>query len=97
MTGKQGTVVWPSVGMFGDPMSLDCFSGFLDQIMTEKKGTVVWPLVAMFICFGRFVAMFFGGFLNQSTNYDREKRYSHLAIGWNVYYVLLTYYTLPSR
>jgi hypothetical protein len=28
-------------------MSLDCFSGFLDQIMTGKKGTVVWPLVAM--------------------------------------------------
>ncbi len=45
---KKGTVVWPSVGMFGGSMSLDCFGGFLDQITTEKKGTVVWPLVAMF-------------------------------------------------
>ena len=26
-----------------------------------------------------------------------EKRYSCLAIGWNVYYVLLTYYTLVDR
>jgi hypothetical protein len=38
--------------------------------------------------------MFFGGFLDQITNYDQEKRYSCLAIGWNVYYVLLTYCTL---
>jgi hypothetical protein len=34
---KNGTVVWPSVGMFGGCMSLDCFSGFLDQITTRKK------------------------------------------------------------
>ncbi len=26
-----------------------------------------------------------------------EKKYSHLAIDWNVYYVLLTYYTLVDR
>jgi hypothetical protein len=45
----------------------------LDQIRTEKKGTVVWPLVAMLDCFGRFVAMFFGRFLDQITNYDRKK------------------------
>jgi hypothetical protein len=25
-------------------------------------------------CFGRFVAMFFGGFLDQITNYDRKKK-----------------------
>jgi hypothetical protein len=43
---KKGTVVWPSVGMFGG--SMDCFGGFLDQITTRKKGTVVWPSVAMF-------------------------------------------------
>jgi hypothetical protein len=43
-------------------------------------------------CFGGFVAMFFGGFLDQITNYDWKKRYSHLAIGWNVYYVLLTHF-----
>jgi hypothetical protein len=45
---KKGTVVWPSVRMFGGSMSLDCFGGFLDQIMTGKKSTVVWPSVAMF-------------------------------------------------
>jgi hypothetical protein len=61
-------------------MSLDYFGGFLDQILTGKKGTVVWPLVAMSDCFGGFVAIFFGGFLNQITNYNRKKRYSHL--GW---------------
>ncbi len=48
-------------------------------------------------CFGGFVAMFFGGFLDQTTNYDRKKRYSCLAIGWNVYHILLTYYTLVDR
>ncbi len=47
-------------------------------------------------CFGGFFAMFFGRFLDQITNYDRKK-YSLLAIGWNVYYILLTYYTLVNR
>ncbi len=48
-TRKKGTVVWPSVRMFGGSMSLECFGGFLDQITTGKmKGTVVWPSVAMF-------------------------------------------------
>ncbi len=28
------------------------------------------------------LAMFFGGFLRRS-NYDRKKRYSRLAVGWN--------------
>ncbi len=45
---KKGTVIWPSVGMFGGSMSSDCFGRFLDQIATRKKGTVIWPLVAMF-------------------------------------------------
>jgi hypothetical protein len=63
-TGKKGTVVWPSVGMFGGSMSSDCFGRFLDQITTRKKGTAVWPLVAMSDCFGGFVAVFFGGFLD---------------------------------
>jgi hypothetical protein len=54
-------------------MSLDCFGGFLNQITTGKKGTVVWPLVAMSDCFGGFVAIFFGGFLDQITNYNRKK------------------------
>ncbi len=46
----------------------------LNQITTGKKGTVVWPLGAMSDCFGGFVAMFFGGFLNQITNYDQKKK-----------------------
>jgi hypothetical protein len=33
----KGTVIWPLVGMFGGSISLDCFGGFLDQIMTAKK------------------------------------------------------------
>ncbi len=71
---KKGTVVWPSVGMFGGSMSSNCFGGFLDLITTRKKGTVVWPSIAMSDCFGGFVAMFFGGFLDQTTNYDRNKK-----------------------
>jgi hypothetical protein len=34
---KQGIVIWPSVGMIGGSMSLDCFGGFLDQIITGKN------------------------------------------------------------
>jgi hypothetical protein len=60
--------------MFGGSISSDCFGGFLNQIMTRKKSTVVWPLVAMLDCFGGFVAMFFGRFLNQITNYDQKKK-----------------------
>ncbi len=97
MTKKKGTVVWLLVGMFGSSMSSDCFGRFLDQDTTRKKGTVVWPLVAISDCFGRFVTMLFGGFLDKITNYNRKKRYSHLAISWNVYYILLTYYTLVDR
>jgi hypothetical protein len=74
MTGKKGTVVWPSVGMFRGSISSDCSGGFLDQITTGKKGTVLWPLVAMSDWFGGFVAMIFGGFLNQITNYDQKKK-----------------------
>jgi hypothetical protein len=60
--------------MFGGSMSSDCFGGFLDQITTGKKGTVVWPSVAMSDCFGGFVAMFFSGFLDQITNFNRKKK-----------------------
>ncbi len=57
-------------------MSLDCFGGFLDQknYDQKQKGAVVWPSVAMSDCFGGFVAIFFSGFLNQITNYDRKKK-----------------------
>jgi hypothetical protein len=65
-------------------MSLDCFSGFLNQITTGKKvqSSGHWlqcriVLVGSSLCF-------FGRFLDQITNYDQKKRYSRLAIGWNV-------------
>jgi hypothetical protein len=69
----------PSVGMFGGSMSSDCFGGFLDQITAKKKGTVVWPLVAMFGGFHELGLFWwvrhyvFGGFLDQTTNYDWKK------------------------
>jgi hypothetical protein len=76
---KKGTVVWLSVGMFGGSMSSDCFGGFLDQITTRKKvqSSGHWLQClggSMNLdCFGGFVAMFFGGFLDQITNYDQKK------------------------
>ncbi len=62
-------------------MSSDCFGGFLDQITTGKRysclaiGCNVWGVGSMSSdCFGGFVAMFFGGFLDQITNYDGKKK-----------------------
>ncbi len=90
---KKGTVVWSLVRMFGGSMSSECFGGFLDQITTGKmKGSVVWRWVAMFggsVPCARIVLM--------GSKLQPEKRYSRLAISWNVYYVLLTYYTLVDR
>ncbi len=48
--------------------------GSLIKLQQEKKSTVVWPSVAMSDRFGGFVAMFFGGFLDQITNYNWEKK-----------------------
>ncbi len=84
-------------------MSLDCFVGFLNQIMTGKKvqssGHWLQCLGGRFHELGLFwqVCRYVFWWVPQSTNYDRKKRYSRLAIGWNVYYVLLTYYTLVDR
>ncbi len=90
---KKGTVVLPLVRMFGGSMSSECFGRFLDQIMTKKiKGTVVWPSVAMFGGLDPCARIVLTG-----SKLRPEKRYSRLAIGWNVYYVLLTYYTLVDR
>ncbi len=102
---KKGTFIWPLVRMFGGSMSLDCFGGFLNQITTGKKGTVIWPSVAMFggsVPWARIVLVglllcFLAGSLIKLQITTRKKRYSCLAIGWNVYYVLLTYYTLVDR
>ncbi len=68
----------------GVPWAWIVLAGSSIKLQQEKKGTVIWPLVAMSDCFGGFVAMFFGRFLNQITNYDQKKRYSCLAIGWSV-------------
>ncbi len=75
---KKGTVVCRRLECLGVPSAWIVLAGSLIKLRPEK-GTVVWPLVAMSYCFGGFVAMFFGGFLDQITNYDRKKRYSRLA------------------
>ncbi len=93
-TEIKGTVVWPSVGMFGGSMSLDYFGRFLNQIRTGKKGTVVWPSVTMFGgfhelgLFWRVCRYVFSRVPWSNYKLRPEKRYSHLAISWNVYYVL---------
>ncbi len=88
----------------GVPWARIVLAGSLIKLRPEKRysrlaiGCNVWEVGSMSSdCFSGFIAMFFGGFLDQITNYDRKKRYSCLAIGWNVYYVLLTYYTLVDR
>jgi hypothetical protein len=64
----------------GVPSAWIVSAGSVIKLQLEKKeGTVIWPSVAMSDCFGGFVAMFFDGFLDQITNYNQEKKYSHLA------------------
>ncbi len=46
----------------------------IKKLRPEKKGTVIWPSVAMSDYVGGFVAIYFGGFLDQITNYDRKKK-----------------------
>jgi hypothetical protein len=59
--------------------------------MTGKKGTVVWPSVAMLDCFGGFVAMFFGGFLDQITQITTKKKGT---VVWLAYTICNTHYIL---
>ncbi len=63
------------------------------SITTGKKGTVVWPFVwpsvAMSDCFGGFVAMFFGGFLDQITNYNQKKKVQ--LVVWLAYTICNTH------
>ncbi len=61
-----------------------CFSAgsFVDQITTGKKDTAIWPSVRMFG--GSMSLECFRGFLDQITT-RKIKRYSHLAIGCNVW------------
>ncbi len=59
----------------GVPSARIVVAGSLIKLRPEKEeGTVVWSSVAMSDCFGRFIAMFFGGFLDQITNYGRKKK-----------------------
>ncbi len=57
----------------GVPSARIVSAGSSIKLQPEKEGTVVWPSVAMLDCFGGFIAMFFGRFLNQITNYDQKK------------------------
>ncbi len=59
---------------FGVPWARIVLAGSLIKLRPKKKGTVVWPSVAMSDWLGGFVAIFFGGFLDQITNYDRKKK-----------------------
>ena len=75
---KKDTVVWPLVGMFGGSMSLDCFGGFLNQIMTGKK---VQSSGHRLQCLeGSMNSDCFGGFLDQITT--GKNRYRQPA-DWN--------------
>ncbi len=83
-TGKKGTVVWPLVGMFGGYMSLDCFGGFLDQITTGKKVQLSGNRLQCQIVLAGSLLCFLAGSLIKLQITTRKKRYSYLAIGWNV-------------
>ncbi len=48
----------------GVPSARIVLVGSSIKLRPEKKGTVIWPSVAILDCFGGFVAMFFGGFLD---------------------------------
>jgi hypothetical protein len=78
-------------------MSSDCFGGLLDQITTRKIkgksclaiGCDVWGVCSMCLdCFDGFVAMFFGGFLDQITNYNRKKG----TVVWQLVGMSTTYF-----
>ncbi len=62
---EKGSFVWPSVGMFGGSMSLECFGRFLNQITTGKKVQLsgLWLQClggsVNLDCLGRLVAIVF--------------------------------------
>jgi hypothetical protein len=72
--------------MFGGfhKLKLNCFGGFLDQITTGKK---VQSSGHRLECLGGSTSSSSDCFLRvPRSNYDRKtKRYSRLAIGWNVW------------
>ncbi len=83
-TGKIGTVIWLLVGMFGGSMSLDCFGGFLDQIMTGKKVQSSGHWLQWRIVLAGLLLCFLAGSLIKLQITTGKKRYSRLAIGWKV-------------
>jgi hypothetical protein len=58
----------------GVPSAWIVLAGSSIKLRPEKKDTVVWPLVAMSDYFGGFVAIFFGGFLDQITQITTGKK-----------------------
>ncbi len=73
MTGKKVQSSGRRLECLGVPSAWIVLVCSSIKLRPEKKGTVVWPSVAMSDCFGGFVAMYFGGFLDQITNYGRKK------------------------
>jgi hypothetical protein len=55
-------------------MSWDCFGGFLDRIMTGKKVQSSGHRLQCPIVLAGSSLNFFGGFLDQITNYDRKNK-----------------------
>ncbi len=81
----QQTVIW-ELECLGVPWAWIVSAGSSIKLQPEIKGTVIWPSVAMSDCFGGFVTIFFGGFLDQITNYDRKKQVQLSGPGGTVGY-----------
>ncbi len=92
------------VECLGVPWARICFWRVPQSNYNRKKGTVVWPSVVMFGGFHELRLFWrvchYGFWRVPRSNYKlrlEKKGYSCLAISWNVYYVLLTNYTLVDR
>ncbi len=85
----------------GVPWAWIVLAGSLIKLRMEK-GAVVWPSVAMFGgfrelgLFWRVCCYVFRWVPWSNYKLRPKKRYSRLAIGWNVYYLLLTHFEWGS-
>jgi hypothetical protein len=82
----------------GVPWARIVLAGSLIKLPPEKRysrlaiGCNVWEVGSMSSdCFGRFVAMFFGEFLDQITNYDRKNKGT---VVWSLVGMSTTYFWL---
>ena len=94
---KKGSVIWPSVGMFGVQWAWIVLAGSLIKLRPKKKVQSSGHWLQCRLVLAGLSLYFLASSLIKLQIMTGKKRYSHLAIGWNVYYVLLTYYTLVDR